>query len=467
MALELPAGVNKRYATLAAITISIFWLWIVFDRPYELPDNISWNIYSGATKPTATTSTHAIDSTVDLFDVPVLESEALKEVCYETHWNKSLVFTCDESAGGIGSIRSSVLHCIRYAVAAGASLVLPSIVLRNASDISHISTGLKTDLEYMFDVPYFMHSVRLSCPGLNILESKAKIKDLNTEYDAISLLPDSVVNFTNPIHGQPKLEKVIGTSFHDPITWRAEFYGWLRQFYIKDRKGPVVVDLEISHLQYPVASDGEGFALDFGSLLRFRADVRGLATQVIQGLAEQYTPNINLTADYYPNAFFGVHLRTEKDAAELRLAQDSTFSSFETQSRLYLDQTPQSQPSVIYVSSGDLDEVAKFTLEATKNNNTVNIPVVTKFDLLKGVALAELNALTWDQQAMVDFLVMLKASDFAGVGHSGFAWNIALKRHTLAQQKKYLDGPQMLSDDLSQIYGNVRGYPEFAACIWP
>jgi hypothetical protein len=467
MAIELPAWVNKRYATLVAVTLSVIWLWVAFDRPYKLSENISWNLYSGATKPGYTIPTNALDPTLDLFDFPVLESEFLKSVCYETHWNKSLVFTCDESVGKIGNIRSSVLHCVRYAIAAGAGLVLPSIVLRNASDTSHIRTGVKTDFEYMFDVPHFMHSVRLSCPGLNIFESKAEIKDFNSEYDAISLLPESVVNFTNPIPGQPKLQKVPGTSFHDPLTWRAEFYGWLRQFYIPDRKGPVVVDLGRSYLQYPIYTDGEGFALDFGSILKFPPEVRKLATQAILDLAEQYALNINLTADYYPNAFFGVHLRTGNDAAEDGPAPDWIFSRYETQSRIYLEQAPRSTPSVIYVASGDLSQVAKFALDAANNNYTANIPVITKFDLLQGEALVELQGLGWDQQALVDFLVMLKASDFAGIGHSSFAWNIALKRHIFAQHKNHLDGPQMLSDDLSQIYGTIRGYPEYAACLWP
>jgi hypothetical protein len=467
MAIILPAGINKRYATLAVVTLSIFWLWIAFDRPYDISSNISWNPYSGAIKPVYATTSNSTDPTEDVFDFPVLESEFLKEVCYETHWNKSLIFTCDESVGGIGSIRSSVLHCVRYAIAAGASLVLPSIVLRNSSDISNIRTGDRADFEYMFDLPYFLHSIRLSCPGLNIVEYKAKIKDFNSEYDAISLLPESVVNFTNPIHGQPKLEKVPGTSFHDPITWRPDFYGWLRQFYIKDRKGPVVVDLGRSYLQYPIGSDGEGFALDFGSILKFRPDVRRLATQVVLGITGQYAQGTNLTADYYPSTFFGVHLRTEKDAREGWHARNSTLASFEVQSKIYLEQAMKSNTSVIYVATGDRSQAAKFAISVANNKNTTNIPVVTKFDFLQGTGLAELEALTWDQQALVDFLVMLKASDFAGVGHSTFAWNIALKRHTFVKEQNHLNGPQMLSDSLSQIYGNVGGYREYAACLWP
>jgi hypothetical protein len=93
--------------------------------------------------------------------------------------------------------------------------------------------------------------------------------------------------------------------------------------------------------------------------------------------------------------------------------------------------------------------------------------VTTKFDHLSGQDLEELKNLAWDQQALVDFLVMMKAADFAGIAHSSFAWNIALKRHQYAKKKDHLDGPQMLSDELSQMYGIPRGYPEYAACLWP
>jgi hypothetical protein len=81
---------------------------------------------------------------------------------------------------------------------------------------------------------------------------------------------------------------------------------------------------------------------------------------------------------------------------------------------------------------------------------------------------AQLEALSWDQQGMVDFLVMLRASRFAGVGHSSFAWNVALVRHLFAQQKDHLKGPHLLkNDELSEVYGYPRQYPEYASCLWP
>lgn len=96
-----------------------------------------------------------------------------------------------------------------------------------------------------------------------------------------------------------------------------------------------------------------------------------------------------------------------------------------------------------------------------------NIKVTTKHDLLTGEDRAGLDKLTFDQQALIDFLVLLKATGFAGVGHSSFAWNIALHRHRFARQRDHLNGPQLMSDELSQVMGTPNMYPEYAPCLWP
>ncbi|KAE8444953.1 hypothetical protein EG329_014080 [Mollisiaceae sp. DMI_Dod_QoI] len=448
MAVQLPPGINRRYAILAAVALGTIWLWVALDRPYKLPDHISWNIY--ANRPLAGQTELS-----DAFDFLPLDSEAIRSICGDTQWNESLVFTCDESVGGIGNIRNSILNCIRYVISAGGSLVVPSIVLRNPSDISQIRTGVKMDMSYMFDTQHFMDSMRLSCPQMTLHTSTKDIPDFQNAHDAISLLPESLAG------------RVPATGLTDPAAWRGQFYTWLEQYSTPEVTGPMIVDLGRSYLTYPIYSDGEGFAISFGSILKFRSDVRMLATKTLKGLGETLALDLDLTQEIIPNAFFGAHLRTEKDAVEGWPAPDWVYSRYETQSRLYLEQAPRSNPAIIYVASGDLNEVAKFALDASNTNTTDNFRVMTKFDLLQDDDLRELEELKWDQQGMVDFLVLLKASDFAGIGHSSFAWNVALKRHVHAQEKNHLDGPQMLSDELSQIYGNVRGYPEYAACLWP
>jgi hypothetical protein len=446
MGFLLPPGISRRYAALGASTLVVIWLWVAFGRVYRLPEHISWNVNSNRPQ-------YGQSSPVpDAFDLAPINSESIKSVCGDTRWNESLVFTCDESVGGIGNIRNSILNCVRYAISAGAGLVVPSIVLRNSSDISYIRTGVKTDMSFMFDTQHFIESLRLSCPSMPIYNSIPSIPNYEKAHNHIPLIPESIVGYV------PK------TGLSQPEEWRSTFYNWLLQYQdTPDTTRPTIVELGRSYLQYPIYSDGEGFALSFGGILKIRSDARRLATKTLTNLAETYSFDADLSAPFLPNSFFGVHLRTEKDAAEGWPAPDWVYSRYDTQSKLYLEQAPRSSPAVIYVASGDLNEVAKFASDAAARN----MSVTTKFDHLSGQDLEDLTNLAWDQQALVDFLVMMKAADFAGIAHSSFAWNIALKRHQYAQKKDHLDGPQMLSDELSQMYGIPRGYPEYAACLWP
>lgn len=443
MGARLPPGLNRRYASLAIFVLVAIWLWVAFDRPYSIPSHVAWS--TDANQP-------LVDQDAEvqsIFDFPPVNAESIKSICADTQWNQSVVFTCDKSVGGIGNIRNSILNCVRYAISAGASLVMPSIILRNASDISHIRTGVTTDFSYMFDTQHFLDSMQLSCPELRIHHSRSDVP--GADHEPIALLPESLV------------ENVPKTGLSDPTAWRGQFYTWLEQYSTPG--GPMIIDLQRSYLQYPIYSDGESFALTFGTILKFRRDVRVLAGKTLEKLIETYSLAADATQPILPNAFFGAHLRTEKDAVEGWPAPDWIYSRYETQARIYLEQAQRSNTSIIYVASGDHEEVVRFTRNATMT--PYNFTVTTKFDLLGGQDLEELQALQWDQQGLVDFLVMLKASDFAGIGHSSFAWNVALKRHIHATERKHLDGPQMLSDELSQIYGVVRGYPEYAACLWP
>jgi len=171
------------------------------------------------------------------------------------------------------------------------------------------------------------------------------------------------------------------------------------------------------------------------------------------------------------NGFFGAHLRTVIDAVEGWPVGDpmSRYGRYDVQSQLYLDQVLNSTLSVIYVASGNATEVAKFAANARARPGGQDLVVTTKYKLLSGPDLMVFNSLAWDQQALVDFLVLMVASQFAGVAHSSFAWNVALKRHRWSKMNgsDHLKGPLMLSDEYSQIYGKIGGYPEYAANIWP
>lgn len=394
----------------------------------------------------------------DLFSIPPVNEESIKSVCRATQWNESLVFTCNESFGGIGNIRNSVLLCVRFAMQAGASLVLPQI-LRRDDDITNYKTQNTTDFGYMFDTQHFLKSMQQSCPEMTIygtLDDAMKNSSHTGDINRVRLQADSLTG-----------DGLIRTEL-----WREKFHAWLEQEQagpVTGKPGPTIIDLERCYMSWPIYSDGEAFAQSFGLVLQLREDIRLLASKVLRGLAKKlsFTDN-DLKNDVLPDAYFGAHLRVEHDAQVTWSAQFGwTHATYEKQAEDYLAQALQarrSSPKGIYVASGDAKGTRRFVEDSARNNLTA----LGKFDVLQDSAdLEALEAFRWDQQALVDYLILLRASDFAGVAHSSFSWSIALKRHTWAMKEgKFLDAPEKLHDDLSVVYG-VVGTENFPEALWP
>lgn len=394
----------------------------------------------------------------DLFSIPPVDDESIKAVCRATQWNESLVFTCNQSFGGIGNIRNSVLLCVRFAMQAGAALVLPQILLRD-DDITNYKTQNVTQFGYMFDTQHFHKSMQQSCPEMTIYSSFDDVIKSGNHTGDINRL-------------RFQAESLTGDGLIKTEMWRQRFYAWLEQQQagpVTGKPGPTVIDLERCYMSYPIYSDGEGFALSFGMTLQLREDIRLLASKVLRGLARRLSfADTDLKNEVLPDAYFGAHLRVEHDAQVTWNSKYGwTHASYEKQAEDYLAQALQpsrSSPKGIYVASGDVEGTRRFVEDAARNNLTA----LGKFDVLHGTEdLKILKAFRWDQQALVDYLILLRASDFAGVAHSSFSWSIALKRHTWAKQVgKYLDAPEKLHDDLSVVYG-VVGSENFPEALWP
>ncbi|CCF39955.1 hypothetical protein CH063_00334 [Colletotrichum higginsianum] len=459
---------SRRFARYIAVTVAvvIFLILGIQTRVQQVDYGLSIQATSAAN---------------DIFDFPPIESEAIKSVCAATEWDTrtamKVVFTCENSVGGVGNIRNSVLNCVRYAMLAGGSLVMPRIVARDDSDINVIRTGERRELGYMFDVEHFVESLRLSCPQLRLYNNTdAAFKVLGQPRTfTMGLFPESLVDE----NGVPN------TGISHPEQWKGKLYEWLGQVDTQmgptgqPTQGPFTVELGRSYLSFPIYSDGDSFATSFGDILKFRTDTRQLATKTLRRMAEQFNFESTLLeavsaakntsppkSPILENAYFGAHLRVERDALInwSPTMEMWAWSDYGKQTTAYMEQAINANLSLIYVASGETAHIETFKTEAA----TKGITVIKKQDIL-GKDLEKLDKLAWDQQALVDYLVMLRASQFGGVAHSSFAWNVALKRHLFVKdpKKSYLDGPQMLSDEFSQVYGEPRKYPEYAFCLWP
>ncbi|CAJ2513413.1 Uu.00g015320.m01.CDS01 [Anthostomella pinea] len=159
--------------------------------------------------------------------------------------------------------------------------------------------------------------------------------------------------------------------------------------------------------------------------------------------------------------FAGVHLRTGEDVW-------SRFLAYDVQAAAYLNSLVQSSYSVAFLASGATPENMTAFAERAVD---FNITVVTKADLLEEAELEYLHSLTWYQQALVDYELLLRAGLMVGTCESSFAWNIALRRaasidsiggDTVVDEQ----GPIRWQDRLSTIIGEQGKSGNLQLSIW-
>ncbi|KAK9414055.1 hypothetical protein SUNI508_11381 [Seiridium unicorne] len=400
------------------------------------------------------------------FPAPI-DYEPIREVCARTQFRPGLLFSCEGQHGGVGMVRNQILRCIRYAINGGGAIVVPSMALRNASDISDIETTTEVPLDYLLDREAFVTHLSEGCPGMQIYDRAADFPFYQQRVgEPLTLIGDQF----EPDHPREGLRH--------PREWRRFFDEWLDQQSVRIRSNiPVHVEIGQSFLEYPVRDDGKAFAHEFGKILSFRNDTRALAAKVLLELRQRFALSIDPAKAINPGAFYGAHLRLEEDAIGAWPPEEWRFSRMEDQFEEQFQNLERTGLNVVYVASGNrtvvdlFDKYLNKRLAAESHSDRKNVTVVTKHDLLRGADLQQLNSLTFDQQALVDFLMMFKASSFMGVAHSSFPWNVALRRHELSKYREYgNEGSDLLRDEYSIIMGMATDYPwvdPFVYGIWP
>lgn len=365
----------------------------------------------------------------------------LARVCSENkRWTPGLVFICDNNSGGIGNIRNFILTCLRYAVEAGATgIALPTIQSRSADRLADLFVGQQLPFSYFFDEAHFRRGLAEACPQITVYgDDLAGVPGLDAEeLRAGRVWPDKITPNHFGLRGGCDVRDLnrhtalFGERFHAFLRERDEIQQQQQQQ--QQRLGPTglskprLVRMNWGvQWNWPVLQDGPEFAASFGGLLRFREDILSLGERTAAAM-QKLASNDNSDGDRDGNGFVGIHLRTESDAL-------GTWPSFENQTGAYLsriaglDPPP---PKHAYLATGNATEAAKLTALAEAR---LGLRVVTKHELLRisgggNGLLRQLDALSWDQQALVDFVVLLRCGFFLGVSPSSFSMNVALKRH--------------------------------------
>ena len=270
-------------------------------------------------------------------------------------------------------------------------------------------------------------------------------------------LPSTVKGDLIPLQPQSLLNVLLHAE-----NWRPAFDIWLDA---QPNKGnPVAIELTPPPLlKFPVKYNTRAFGDNFGRILQFPEPQRRLAATALYTLRTKYSVPVG-PWKITPNAFFGAHLRVAADARK------AGWTGYDEQAKFLLEVAEAAGLSTMYVTSG-----SRLAATFKEDAKLKNIMVVTKEDLLTGKDLAELNAMTWDQRGLVDYEVLLRSSQFAGIQLSSFAWNIALRRHTLSRQRyrdawdtNVKDGEKLsMKDEYSRLLGQKHGEEFFVESMWP
>ncbi|KAI1076831.1 hypothetical protein F5B20DRAFT_554776 [Whalleya microplaca] len=375
----------------------------------------------------------------------------LKRVCDETTWVDGLIYICDNNSGGIGNIRNYIQTCLRYALEAGATgLTIPKIRKRNETDLADLFTEY-LPLNYMFDEQHFRDAFNNNCPQITL-------------YDDVHDIPG--------VAEKPKIELITpkdfgnreGCDFKDQNRHTDRFGDRFRRWLNSPKPGsglappswdnPRLIRFNWGVLwDWQIYRDGPEFAATFGSVLRFNNQLLYLGKTALKNM-HAFARSKGAQGG---GRFLGVHLRTESDAMGF-------WPTFHTQTEGYLRQAKARGFEVAYLATGNATEAKKFSDAAIEMSQMF---VVTKADLLDGADLEELNALSWDQQGLVDLVVLLGAEFFVGAMPSSFSVYTAMKRHLRTgglYTRPYKTGTE--GDGLSYLVGNYDKYWEGWLFMW-
>ncbi|KAF3768988.1 hypothetical protein M406DRAFT_239083, partial [Cryphonectria parasitica EP155] len=377
-----------------------------------------------------------------------LDGSELASLCASKHWypeEKAVIVSCEPVPGGLASVKNGALNCVRFAIEIGgastAQLILPRIALRSVSDISNLHGAQQNKgagLDYMFSVPQIRSALQAHCPQLKVHDS------LDALYDRPSLLKPLDLGLSQLTREFISYEDIPTTILAQPQNLSSFFQDYLDSNLPPEKRHyPVRVHLANTLFAWPAHEAGtSSLRSDFGKLLRTRDDVKALAASALYNLAKVYSlplpsPRSDRSAAQTAESLVGMHLRTEKDARD----SWSFFPGYDDQTAYFfahLESLPTLPPppgappgkkgrKLAYLATGltatDSD-VVRFRARAAELDTTV----LLKRDLLDETEVAALNRLTWDQRALVDYEILLRAGTVLGIVESSFAWDVALRR---------------------------------------
>ncbi|KAF3105630.1 hypothetical protein TWF594_010248 [Orbilia oligospora] len=363
----------------------------------------------------------------------------LHQLCNSTKWQPNVYFACNHNAGGLMNVRNMVLNCIRYAIAAGVSgLVMPQMEVRDPVDLRHLRTGEYQSIGFLFDEPWLKEVMKENCGQMEVFDT---IDDI--PYSGYAMMPD-LLNI-QAIMEQPRGTKHGMLRNKKPWEFRSRFDKLIKsQKKRPTETSPVIVRLDDRTLfSFPPSFDPPSVLNSLGFTLDFRPDLSALANVIIDRVHKTLNASGN-------DPYIGLHLRSEPDAGKY-------WATWDQLANATISTAMNNEIKLVYVASGDTDGVANLTGKAAESG----IKILDKWNVLSDDEKEYLGPFRFDQQAIVDYLALLRSDRFVGSGQSSFSSQLLLRRELLANltltEEEKLAEPDNASRD--QLAGPGRlGY---------
>lgn len=425
----------------------------------------------------------------------LLDPAPIARKCNETVFQEGLVWHCDTAIGGIGNVGNMWLNCVRYAIEAGGecdtifrcepfvvprtrlngssktsatTLILPTLGVRSTDDLLDLgSKDNSTSISALFDVDYFLDSWSQVCPQMRAVVSDSDIPNLPAADTSPHLAPHQVKAFPMSLH-----------ILLDPTGWREAFDAWLGKVMGPNKKlssgTPFRVWQNMVMFQWnrKAAQNSPDFNTAFARLFRYPDETRRLAASVLwqleQKLGRPVVPDALLYAKtpdianhlepgrIAQGTYLGCHLRVADDAVRV------LWPGYDEQAPGYISEAVSRNLSAIYLATGSKEHRDRFRQDAAASG----VQVFTKEDLLEDADLETLRDLSWDQQALIDFDVLIRSAYFYGFYRSSFSWSVTIRRSSLPEAVESERLPrEEFRDSLSAIQGRTTRINPWA--VWP
>jgi hypothetical protein len=342
---------------------------------------------------------------------------ALRETCQHTQWVEGDVYLqCGAMSAGLTTIMSQLRGCLKMALEAGTGVVLPTMPLRDSTDLTKfnfLNKNAYMPYDKWFDAEHLIEQIGRVCPQMKILHLS------QVESSSVSVKNKWDIN----VGSAPNFRQ-FESYFWSGRPYRAFFnerYAELQNHDISDsgkdvsQNGITVITTASVFLIFRITDDPTQQDLkvwdDLSHLIRFRDAPREIVNRLLSLITRP---------------FYGVHFRVESD---------SIWSSLENQLNVDLDALDRvwakygkqgEQRPLVYLACGDQTQVEKF-VSAGKDRGW---EVTHKWQILQSdtETLGKMNDLPFDFQGAVDLGIMIKSDFFLGITGSAFSTTVANAR---------------------------------------